>query len=122
MNVVSQTTLPKVSGNYATEQSRKFGNPELPKIDFYTFRYWRETEEYDLSHKDYDAVMYLLGHNSLRYVLLYKQLSRVRKHGAGEKYIVREAHTKKEEIELLQDGFEWVKDRGKTSLYRKLKM
>jgi len=37
------------------------GNPEFRKIDFYTFCYWRETEEYDLSHKDFEAVMYLLG-------------------------------------------------------------
>ncbi len=100
----------------------KLGNTELFKIDFYTFRYWRATEEYDRSHNDFESVMYLLGHNSLRYVLLYKQLSRARTHGSEEKYIVREAYTKKEEIELLQDGFEWVKDRGKTSLYRKLKM
>ena len=63
--------------------------------------------------------MYLLGHNSLRYVLLYKQLSRVRRNGSGDKYIVREARTKKEEIELLQDGFNWVKDRGKVALYTK---
>jgi len=100
----------------------KLGNPELQKIDFYTFRYWRATEEYDRSHKDFESVMYLLGHNSLRYVLLYKQLSKNRKNGAVDKYIVREARTKKEEIALLEDGFEWVKDRGKTSLYRKLKM
>jgi hypothetical protein len=63
--------------------------------------------------------MYLLGHNSLRYVLLYKQLSRSRRSGASEKYIVREARTKKQEMELLEYGFEWVKDRGKTALYRK---
>jgi hypothetical protein len=101
---------------------KKLGNSELRKIDFYTFRYWRAAEEYYLSHKDVEAVMYLLGHNSLRYVLLYKQLSRVHPSSAAEKYIVREAHTKKEGIALLEDGFEWVKDRAKTSLYRKLKM
>jgi integrase len=100
---------------------KKLGNPEFVKIDFYTFRYWRATEEYDLSHKDFEAVMYLLGHNSWRYVLLYKQLSKARRYGATEKYIVKEAKTKKQEIELLEDGFEWVKDRGKTALYRKLK-
>jgi len=38
-----------------------------------------------------------------------------------EKYIVREAKTKKHEMELFEDGFEWVKDRGKVALYRKLK-
>ncbi len=100
---------------------RKLGNSELRKIDFYTYRYWRATEEYDRSHKDFEAVMYLLGHNSLKYVLLYKQLSKARKHGAVDKYIVREAKTKKDEIALLEDGFEYVKDSGKVSLYRKLK-
>jgi hypothetical protein len=29
--------------------------------------------------------------------------------------------TKKQEMELLEDGFEWVKDRGKIALYRKLR-
>jgi integrase len=100
----------------------KLGNPELRKIDFYTYRYWRATEEYDRSHKDFESVIYLLGHNSLRYVLLYKQLSKSRKHGTEDKYIVREAHTKKEEMLLMEDGFEYVKDKGKTSLWRKLKI
>ncbi len=49
---------------------RKFGNLELRKIDFYTFRYWRATEEYDRSHKDFESVMYLLGHTSLKYAAL----------------------------------------------------
>jgi len=100
---------------------RKFSNTELRKIDFYTFRYWRATEEYDRSHKDFEAVMYLLGHNSLRYVLLYKQLSKVRHFGRGEEYIVREAKTKKDCIALLADGFEHVMDKGGASLFRKLK-
>jgi hypothetical protein len=64
--------------------------------------------------------MYLLGHNSLRYVLLYKQLSRTRRSGATEKYIVREAHTKKEEIALLEDGFEWSKTEAKPSFIENL--
>ena len=52
----------------------KLSNPELRKIDFYTFRYWRATMEYRRLH-DFGAVMILLGHKSLRYVLLYAQLS-----------------------------------------------
>jgi len=98
----------------------KLVNPELRKIDFYTYRYWRATEEYDRSHKDYDAVMYLLGHNSLRYVLLYKQLSRARRYGRGGEYIVKEAKTKKEAKALLEDGFEYVMDKEGASLFRKL--
>ena len=54
-----------------------------------------------------------------RYEQIYRQASI---HGTEGEYIVREARTKKEEIALLQDGFEWAKVRGKTSLYRKLKM
>ena len=68
---------------------------------------------------NFEAVMYLLGHNSLRYVLPYKQSSRARRCGATEKYIVREASTKKQEMELPEDGFEWGKDRGKVALHRK---
>lgn len=99
----------------------KLGNPELLKVDFYTFRYWRATEEYDRSHKDFEAVMYLLGHNSLRYVLLYKQLSKARRCGSGDKYIVREARTKRAAKDLMEDGFEYVMDKGGSSLFRKLK-
>lgn len=86
-----------------------------------TCRYLRATEEYDRSHKDFEAVMYLLGHNSLRYVLLYKQLSKARRRGQGEEYIVREARTKKDAISLLSDGFEYVMDKAGSSLFRKLK-
>jgi hypothetical protein len=38
---------------------------------------------------------------------------------AEDKYIVKEAKTKKQEIALLEDGFESVKDRGKIALCRK---
>jgi hypothetical protein len=54
-------------------------------------------------------------HNSLRYSLLNKQLSSSQRCGAIEKYIAREARTKKQEMELLEDDIEWVKDRGKNS-------
>jgi len=86
--------------------ANKTVNISYPENDFYTFRYWRATEGYDRSHKDYDAVMYLLGHSSLRYVLLDKQLSRTRSCRRGEEYIVRETKTKKESKALVEDGFE----------------
>jgi hypothetical protein len=47
---------------------------QVSKIDFYTFRYWRATMDYRRLH-DFGAVMILLGHKSLKYVLLYAQLS-----------------------------------------------
>ena len=53
--------------------------------------------------------------------LLYKQLSKVRRCGAVEKYIVKEAKNKKDAKSLLEDGFEYVMDKGGVSLFRKLK-
>ncbi|HTY76095.1 MAG TPA: tyrosine-type recombinase/integrase [Candidatus Nanoarchaeia archaeon] len=115
------------SKNYAGESFRKMrkaairklGNSELRKIDFYTFRYYRATQEYR-RYKDFGSVMVLLGHKSLRYVLLYAQLSKVYEHG-GEGYICREATNKAEAKTLIEDGFEFVMDKGGASLFRKLK-
>jgi integrase len=95
----------------------KLGNPELRKIDFYTFRYWRATMEYRRLH-DFGAVMILLGHKSLKYVLLYAQLSDAYAHGG---YICREARTTMEARQLIEDGFEYVMDKEGVSLFRKLK-
>jgi integrase len=115
------------SKNYAGKTFRqtrerailKLGNKELRKIDFYTFRYWRATMEYR-KYRDFGSVMVLLGHKSLRYVLLYAQLSKNYEHG-GDGYIVREAETKAEAKSLLEDGFEYVMEKGGVSLFRKLK-
>jgi integrase len=97
----------------------KLGNQELRKIDFYTFRYWRATMEYR-KYGDFGSVMVLLGHKSLRYVLLYAQLSKNYEH-SGDGYVVREATNKAEAKALLEDGFEYVMDKGGVSLFRKLK-
>ena len=71
-------------------------------------------------YRDFGSVMFLLGHKSLRYVLLYAQLSKNYEHG-GDGYIVREAGTKAEAKSLLEDGFEYVMEKGGVSLFRKLK-
>ncbi len=99
--------------------AHKLGNKDLLKIDFYTFRYWRATQEYR-RYRDFGSVMVLLGHKSLRYVLLYAQLSKNYEHG-GDGYICKEARTLAEEKALIEDGFEYVKDRAGVSLYRKVK-
>jgi hypothetical protein len=64
--------------------------------------------------------MILLGHKSLRYVLLYAQLSKVYEHGS-DGYICREATNKAEAKALIEEGFEFVTDKGRASLFRKLK-
>ena len=96
----------------------KLGNSELRKIDFYTFRYWKATMEYRRL-KDFGAVMVLLGHKSLRYVLLYAQLSQYYESGDG--YVCKEARTRQEAKQLIEDGFEYIMDKESVSLFRKLK-
>jgi integrase len=97
---------------------QKLSNPELRKIDFYTFRYWRATTEYRRYH-DFGCVMVLLGHKSLRYVLLYAQLSDA--YVSNEAYVCKEAHTRQEAKQLIEDGFEYVMDKEGISLFRKIK-
>jgi len=97
---------------------KKLSNPELRKICFYTFRYWRATMEYRRLH-DFGAVMVLLGHKSLRYVLLYAQLSDA--YSSNEAYVCKEACTRQEAKQLIEDGFEYVMDKEGISLFRKIK-
>ena len=99
--------------------ANKLGNQELLKTDFYTFRYCRATQEYR-RYRDFGSVMVLLGHKTLRYVLPYAQPSRVYEHGS-EGYICREATTRAEAKALIEDGFEYVMDKGGASLFRRLK-
>ncbi len=68
---------------------------------------------------DFGKVMVLLGHKSLRYVLLYAQLSEA--YYVTPKYISAEAETKQECRRLIDDGFEYVMDKDGFSLFRKLK-
>jgi integrase len=98
---------------------QKFGNPELRKIDFYTNRYWRATMEYRRTG-DFGAVMVLLGHKSLKYVLLYAQLAET--YGGNEEYVCKDAHTRQEAMQLIEAGFDYVmSDKEGVSLFRKLK-
>ncbi len=97
----------------------KFGNPELRKIDFYTNRYWQATMTYRRTG-DFGAVMVLLGHKSLKYVLLYAQLSEI--YGGNREFICKDAHTRQEAMQLIEAVFDYVmSDKEGVSLFRKLK-
>jgi hypothetical protein len=74
--------------------------------------------EYRWLH-DFGAVMVLLGHKSLRYVLLYAQLSQ--NYESGDGYACKEARTRQETKQLIEEGFEYVLDKDGVSLFRKLK-
>jgi integrase len=97
---------------------RKLGNPELRKIDFYTSRYWLATMEYRRYH-DFGCVMVLLGHKSLRHVLFYAQLSDA--YCSDKAYVCKEARTRQEAKQLIEEGFEYVMDKEGISLFRKIK-
>jgi integrase len=97
---------------------RKLGNGELRKIDFCPFRYWRATMEYRRL-RDFGAVMILLGHKSLKYVLLYAQLSDSYDVNGG--YLCNEATNRVDAKQLIENGFEYVMDKDGVSLFRKLK-
>ena len=98
--------------------AHKLANPELLKITFYTFRYWQATMTYR-RYRDFGRVMILLGHKSLRYVLLYAQLSEAYEFDEG--YICKEAHNRQEAKQLIEAGFEYVMEKDGISLFRKLK-
>ena len=51
--------------------------------------------------------------------MLYAQLSKNYEHG-GDGYICREARNLAEAKALIEDGFEFVMDKGGASLFRKL--
>jgi hypothetical protein len=74
--------------------------------------------EYRRLH-DFGAVMVLLGHKSLRYILLYAQLSDA--YNSNEAYVCKEACTREEAKQLIEDGFEYVMDKEGISLFRKIK-
>jgi hypothetical protein len=70
-------------------------------------------------YHDFGCVMVLLGHKSLRYVLLYAQLSDA--YCSNEAYVCKEARTRQEAKQLIEEGFEYVMDKEGISLFRKIK-
>jgi integrase len=99
--------------------AKKFNNPELLKIHFYSERYWRATKERHAKGNP-DAVQYLLGHSSLAYVQIYAQLAQ--QCFGDQEYTVFEARSSEQRREAIQKGFEFVeKDSDGVSWYRKPK-
>jgi hypothetical protein len=65
------------------------------------------------------CVIVLLGHKSLRYVLLYAQLSYA--YCSNGAYVCKEARTCQEAKQLIEEGFEYEVNKEGTSLFRKIK-
>jgi integrase len=96
--------------------ARNLGNPRLLKIHFHTFRHWKATMEYHKT-KDLIHVMQILGHKSLRYVLIYTQLIDI----PDEGYTCKAAKTIQEASQLIEGGFEYVTEMEGYKLFRKRK-
>ena len=97
-------------------------NPRFEKIHFHTFRHCKALREY---HKTRDLlhVMVILGHRKIettyKYLRLYNQIYKPQQ---PNQFITKIASTKKERIELLNDGWILVeKDRDEWYL-RKAKI
>jgi hypothetical protein len=67
--------------------------------------------------KDILHIMIMLGHKSLRYVLIYTQLVDVKDDG----YTCRTARTIQEATKLIEGGFEYVTEMEGVKLFRKRK-
>ena len=98
--------------------SRALQNPRLLQMKFHTFRLFKATMEYNKT-KDILHVEQLLGHRNLNSTLTYTQLVNF----DSEEYTVRRVKTAKEEDELIQAGFEYVRydDKDECAIYRKRK-
>ena len=98
---------------------KKFNNPELKKISFYSCRYWRATKERHAKGNP-DAVQYLLGHSSLAYVQIYARLAA--QCFGDQEYDVIDVRDSQRRREAIRKGYEFVeKDAEGVSWYRKPK-
>jgi site-specific recombinase XerC len=98
---------------------KKFNNPELKKISFYSCRYWRATKERHAKGNP-DAVQYLLGHSSLAYVQMYARLAA--QCFGDQEYDVVEVRDSTARREAIRKGYDFVETDGEgVSWYRKSK-
>jgi len=98
--------------------ARSLQNPRLNQIHFHTFRHWFATMLYAKT-RDPLYVKQQLGHKRLENTELYMHLIDF----APEEYVVKRPRTSKEEDELIEAGFQYVRfDQKETvPIYRKRK-
>ncbi len=96
----------------------KIQNPRLKQIHFHTLRHWKATMEYAKT-RDILHVKWLLGHKILENTEVYTHLVDF----ATDDYIVRRPKFTKEEDELIEAGFEYVRydEKEQCPIYRKRK-
>ena len=101
--------------------ARLTGNNRFRKIHFHTFRHVFALRTYH-KYKDAMTVKTLLGHKSLlttqRYIELYNEIYGINE---SNQFITKIATTKQERIELMNDGWTFIKDDGDDWYFRKPK-
>lgn len=105
--------------NHARDRlTQKFQNPIFRQIHFHTFRYFRAIMEY-AKDRGIPRVQHLLGHKRLENTEIYTHLTEFK----PEEYTIKRSRRSKEEDELLEAGFQYVRydDKDQCPVYRKRK-
>ena len=99
--------------------ARKLQNPNLRKIMLHTLRHFYACKLYHAS-KDILLVQSKLGHRNIQNTMVYTKLVEWEQ---PENWTVRRPRSAKEEDELVEAGFEYVRfdDKLGTPIYRKRK-
>jgi len=106
--------------NYSISRNRtskKLGTPRLSKIRLYDFRHYFATQLYAKT-KDILYVQKQMGHRNLRNTLIYTQLLQF---DEDENYTVKASQTTEQDMELMENGFEFHTERDGIKLFRKRK-
>jgi integrase/transposase-like protein len=97
---------------------KKFNNPELKRISFYSCRYWRATKERQVKRNP-DAVQYILGHSSLAYVQIYARLAS--QCFGDQEYDIVEVRDPQTLRDVARKGYEKFDEMNGVHYYRKPK-
>lgn len=99
--------------------AKKLENPNFRKITLHTFRHFYASKLYH-NTKDILLVKERLGHRNIKNTMVYTSLVEWEE---ADQYTVRRPTTTKEEDQLIEAGFEYVRydDKLAVPIYRKRK-
>jgi integrase len=104
-----------------TRTAQRLANPRLKQIHFHTFRHWKATTDY-YKTRDERMIRHILGHRTATMTDRYIHIVETIYHDETGEWTCKVAHTEKEAIELIEQGFTYVNNLGDTTaLYRKRK-
>jgi integrase len=104
-----------------TRTAQRLANPRLKQIHFHTFRHWKGTTDY-YKTRDERMIRHILGHRTAAMTDRYIHIVETIYHDETNEWACKVAHTEKEAIELIEQGFTYVNNLGDTTaLYRKRK-